>query len=133
MSDRVLDRIQTAIENIARVMDEHGNVEVGGPAPSGSEEEDQPYYSLAIAETYLKEAEVVLEQEAIESDPEVVLIYDTVVNVHVRDGQVTSVHVDDENLRFNRELTTENQSLASVDAALSIVDEVDWPAWDFGY
>lgn len=58
-TDYVLDRVQTAIENLARVMDEHGNIEVGGPSESG---EDEPYYSLAIAETYLNEAEAELEK-----------------------------------------------------------------------
>lgn len=55
----VLERIQNAIENLARVMDVHGNIEVGGPNPAG---EDEPYYSLAIADTYLREAEAELEK-----------------------------------------------------------------------
>lgn len=70
-----------------------------------------------------------------EESGEIVLIYDTVVNVHVEDGHVTSVHVDDENLRFNSDLTTANNpdSLEAIDAAIDTVDTVEWPAWDFGY
>lgn len=54
--NRLLDRIQTAIENIARVMDKHGEISV--------EEPNEPYYSLGIAQTYLEEAERQLEGEA---------------------------------------------------------------------
>ena len=57
----LLEIVQSAIENIARVMDEHGDMEVGGPAPAGSGKEDEPYYSLSIANTYLEEAETLLE------------------------------------------------------------------------
>ena len=51
-----LDALQTGLENVARVMDEHGNVETNGG-------EDDPYYSLAIAADYLEAAERLLEAE----------------------------------------------------------------------
>ena len=48
-----LDALQTGLENVARVMDEHGNVETSGG-------EDEMYYSLAIA---AEAAERLLEDE----------------------------------------------------------------------
>ena len=60
----MLERVQTAIENIARVMDEHGDMEVDGRAKG------EPYYSLSIAETYLKEAEQELEAQAVSPEEE---------------------------------------------------------------
>ena len=48
-----LDALQSGLENVQRVIDVHGDCEVGG--------DDEPIYDLEIAADYLREAERLLE------------------------------------------------------------------------
>jgi hypothetical protein len=56
----VLDQAQTAVENVARVIDAHGDCSTGGPG-TGEDGEDEPIYDLEIAREALHEIEAVLE------------------------------------------------------------------------
>lgn len=62
-SEQALDAVQSALDCLRRVIDGHGDVEVGGPA-AGPDGDDEPYYSLEIAAGYLRDAELALEREA---------------------------------------------------------------------
>lgn len=50
-----LDALQSGLENVQRVIDVHGDCEVGG--------DDEPIYDLEIAADYLREAERLLEAD----------------------------------------------------------------------
>lgn len=68
----------------------------------------------------------------------VILTYTGPVRVHLDmdTGQVTSVHVMDDDLSLEPVVT--NMSGGEVatryrDQAISMADEADWPQWEFGY
>ena len=56
MKRAALEALQQGLENVARVVDAHGNLSTG-------DETFEPYYSLETAIDYLREAEQLLEGE----------------------------------------------------------------------
>jgi len=57
-----LELLQSGLENIARVIDAHGNCETGGGVDEDGEAE--PVYDLEIARDYLEQAEALLEESS---------------------------------------------------------------------